>query len=118
MSTSRTAGTRTGNAEPEFELASLDVLKSEVRAHLPSALREALAAYRRFSEGTAPENAKAFTAYQQACRAALAHVQVLLNLAALAAPATMADADDSDDDLLRLIEAAKAAVSDDRDELD
>lgn len=118
MSTSRSAGTPPGNAAPESERASLDVLKGEVRAHLPSALREALAAYRRFSEGIPPENAKAFTAYQQACRAALAHVQVLLNLAALAAPETAADADDTDDDLHRLIEAAKAAVGDDRDELD
>lgn len=101
------------NADRLADTSVLDDLRRELCAGLPRALKDALAAYRHFSEGQPPASAKAFTAYQQACRAALAHIQVLLNLATLAAPALdRPDSSDNDDDLYALIEAAKVAVSD------
>lgn len=92
---------------------ALGELRRELRASLPASLREALAAYRRFADGPAPAYAKAFTAYQQGCRAALAHVQLLLNLAALTADTPAAAPAPEDDDLHELIAAARAAVGDD-----
>lgn len=100
-------------AEAASDEEALAALRRELATHLPSALREALAAYRRFSEGPAPANAKAFTAYQHACRAALAHVQVLVNLAAMATEASIDQALGDDAELQTLIEAARTALGDD-----
>ena len=43
-------------------------------------LNRALASYRRFQTSEAPLDAKGFTAYHNACKAALLHIAVLLKL--------------------------------------
>ena len=55
-------------------------LRAEVAAALPPLIRETLAVYERFAAKDPPEDAKEFTAFQGACKAALAHLEALLKL--------------------------------------
>jgi len=87
----------------------VDAFRTDLHRKLPKLVFEALVTYQRFSAGPPPEDAKAFTAYQTACRAALAHLHLLVKLADF----TSAGANDAEDqDLNELIEAARTAVQD------
>jgi len=55
-------------------------LHAEVAAAPPPLIRETLAVYERFAAKDPPDDAKEFTAQQGACKAALAHLDALLNL--------------------------------------
>lgn len=89
--------------------SSVDVnlFRHDFRQKLPKLISEALATYQRFSAGPTPEDTKSFIAYQTACRAALAHIHLLVKLADFTTPG--ADGVE-DQDLNELIAAAKAAV--------
>jgi hypothetical protein len=56
------------------------MFRDELRDSLPQLLRRALASYTSFVALPSPEDAKSFAAYQASCRAAIAHVQMLLKL--------------------------------------
>ena len=60
----------------------LDIKTKKQIAHfLPQAIIQALQSYRNFSGGIATEEAKEFSAHHAACKAALAHIELLLKLA-------------------------------------
>ncbi|WP_343868951.1 hypothetical protein [Caenispirillum bisanense] len=79
-----------------------------------------MAAYDAFSATAAPDDAKGFAAHHAACKAALAHVEVLVKLLRWAAPPALpagaaAAGGGGDDDLARLIAAARSAMTEDAD---
>lgn len=100
---------------------TLDDLKGSLAARLPERAAAAVAAYDAFSASPAPDDAKGFAAHHAACKAALAHVEVLVKLLRWAAPPAVAAAGgaggggDGDDDLARLIAAARSAMTEDAD---
>ncbi|MCP5364917.1 MAG: hypothetical protein H6905_06795 [Hyphomicrobiales bacterium] len=85
----------------------VSVFRHDFRQKLPKLISAALATYQRFSAGPTPEDAKSFLAYQTACRAALAHIHLLVKLADCTTPGLDRV---EDQDLNELIEVAKAAV--------
>jgi hypothetical protein len=87
---------------------ALTALRRELRQGLPALIRHAMAAYRRFSGGPPPHDAKSFLAYQAACRAAVAHIQLLIKLADFV-HGEGAD-DDAGQELDRLLVAAREAL--------
>lgn len=56
----------------------------KIMRYLPDAIECALSSYRRFYAQEIFENAKDFAAHHAACKAAIAHVELLLKLAAWA----------------------------------
>ncbi|MQX35470.1 hypothetical protein [Roseospira navarrensis] len=61
--------------------ADLSAARDRLRASLPETLHRALDAYDTFAARPVPEDAKEFAAWQGGCKAALAHVELLLKLA-------------------------------------
>lgn len=86
-----------------------DTLREDVAARLPALIDRALAAYAGFAGADPPADARAFAAFQASCRAALAHLHLLIRLSEWAR-AGAGLAADSDADLARLIEAADEAI--------
>ena len=56
-------------------------MKQELSAFLPSRICEVMNSYDAFAASDIPADAKGFAAYHGACKAALAHVEVLLKIA-------------------------------------
>lgn len=100
-------------------MAVLDPLRETLAARLPGRAAAAVADYEGFASQPAPDDAKGFAAHHAACKAALAHVEVLVKLLRWAAPDTAragdGAADAEADDLARLIAEARAALSEDDD---
>ena len=61
--------------------ADLSAARDHLRRTLPETLQAVLDAYDAFAARPVPEDAKAFAAWQGGCKAALAHVELLLKLA-------------------------------------
>lgn len=60
-------------------------MRERIAAFLPSALETALASYQLFSrKETHEENPQKFKAYHDACKVALAHIELLMKLVKLA----------------------------------
>ena len=59
-------------------------IHAKIAECLPSAIDCALQSYRHFAERSAPDDAKDFSAHHAACKAAIAHIDLLLKLAAWA----------------------------------
>lgn len=98
--------------------ADLPALKAALAARLPARAAAAVAEYEAFAQQPPPDDAKGFAAHHAACKAALAHVEVLVKLLRWAAPAdtaTRAAAEQEADDLARLIAEARAAMTEDDD---
>lgn len=55
--------------------------REEIAAFLPHALQTALESYKEFSSQTVPEAPKDFKAHHDACKVAIAHIQLLTKLA-------------------------------------
>lgn len=55
--------------------------RSQIAGFLPDAIFRALTSYRQFSEQEASEEAKEFTAHHNACKVAIAHIELLIKLA-------------------------------------
>lgn len=83
--------------------------RKQAQQTLPGALRRALSAYACFSADPPPDNKKEFIAYQAGCRAALAHLDLLLKLARWVDQETDLETD-PDLDLDRLVREAEAAL--------
>ena len=88
-------------------------LRHDLVARLPRLLDKALSTYAYFASTTPPEGARDFAAFQANCRAALAHIHLLIKLAQWArSTAEVGSGDDPGDDegIHRLIEEAEAAL--------
>ena len=92
------------------EDAGFDAFRRDLAANLPRLLSRALETYKRFSAAPVDEDAKSFAAYETVCRAALAHVHLLVRLADWA---RLSEGDPrcemEDRPLRRLVEEAEAA---------
>ena len=55
--------------------------REEIAAFLPHALQTALESYKEFSGKDVPEDPKDFKAHHDACKVAIAHIQLLTKLA-------------------------------------
>ncbi len=60
---------------------SLKTLKKQLLKTLPERIAEVIADYEEFASLETPEDAKGFAAHHAACKAAIAHVELLLKLA-------------------------------------
>jgi len=68
--------TKRGNRAPDLE-----TLRKDLAGRLPPLIEKAFTDYGTFATIEIPEAAKDFTAHQAACRAALAHIDLLVKLA-------------------------------------
>lgn len=89
-------------------------MRRDLMARLPRLLDRALSAYDYFANMTPPEGAKDFAAFQANCRAALAHIHLLIKLAQWA-QSVIADGSQTtvanDEHIRQLIEEAETALS-------
>ncbi len=89
----------------------LDAVRDRLSTLLPPLLENAAASYQTFASLQPPDDAKGFTAHHSACKAALAHLDLLAKLARWAEgkeeapPAAEPDATD------RLLAEAQAALA-------
>ncbi|HEY1097040.1 MAG TPA: hypothetical protein VGF14_07350 [Alphaproteobacteria bacterium] len=68
-------------ADTQTKTDILSALRTQLVDLLPRAMQCAVASYRHFSNQISPDDAKQFTAFHNACRSALAHVDYLNRLA-------------------------------------
>lgn len=89
----------------------VELFRRELLLGLPGLLEKAVRAYSRFVVSPPPEDSKGFVAYQSGCRAALAHVHLLVKLAHWARPASACGEEALESDQLeRLVQEAEAAL--------
>ncbi|MGE5503269.1 MAG: hypothetical protein ACM31L_02490 [Actinomycetota bacterium] len=86
----------------------LEALRQRLKGLLPVRIDAAVAGYERFAGAEPPEDAKGFTAWHAAAKAALAHVEQLVKLARWAEGSGDADAQAGGVD--RLLAEARAAL--------
>ena len=70
-----------GEASSSSDTRALEAFRRELTAELPRLLDQAIRSYSRFAAECLTEDTKSFVAYQTGCRAALAHVHLLVKLA-------------------------------------
>ena len=58
-----------------------DDIRAKIIQFLPSAIHRALSSYHEFIDQTPADDAKGFSAHHTACKAAIAHIDLLLKLA-------------------------------------
>ncbi|MFO1152119.1 MAG: hypothetical protein U1E42_00435 [Rhodospirillales bacterium] len=88
-----------------------DGLRHDLVARLPRLLDKALSTYAYFANTPPPENVKEFAAFQSSCRAALAHVHLLLKLAEWARASDAGEfGSETHIDIDRLIQEAESAI--------
>lgn len=56
-------------------------MRAKIACHLPAAFDAAIKSYHEFYDQTPTDDAKAFSAHHSACKAAIAHMQLLIKLA-------------------------------------
>lgn len=83
--------------------------RDDLLGRLPRLLDKALSTYIYFANTPPPENVKEFAAFQSSCRAALAHVHLLLKLAEWAR-AGETGAIEGETHIDQLLEQAEAAL--------
>ena len=88
--------------------AALASAERNLAEQLPALIDTAVESYRRFALADAPEDAKGYAAQQTACKAALAHLDLLLRLARALLPKSAAA--ERAPDLETLIAEARAAA--------
>lgn len=81
-------------------------MRAKIAAGLPDAIDRAMRSYREFNEQEASKTAKDFSAHHTACKTAIAHIELLLKLAAWA---KLPD-EDTDDVLAGLLHDAEAEL--------
>ncbi|NBX65896.1 MAG: hypothetical protein EBQ96_02760 [Proteobacteria bacterium] len=81
-------------------------MRAKIAASLPDAIDFAMQSYRKFYEREKYEDAKDFSAHHSACKTAIAHIELLLKLAAWA---KLPD-DDTDHGLAALLSDAEAEL--------
>lgn len=89
----------------------LEEFRRDLLFTLPKLLVRAIETYGRFANEVPPDDSKGFVAYQAGCRAALAHIHLLVKLAHWARAATDDElAVDECEQLDRLVREAEAAL--------
>lgn len=98
----------------------LDAVREKLSNLLPPLMENAALSYQAFAALQPPEDAKGFAGHHAACKAALAHLDLLAKLARWATgakdPSPGVDADDGTDRLLAEAKAALAEYADPDDE--
>jgi hypothetical protein len=90
---------------------ALDTFRHNLSAHLPGFLDKATNGYRLFINAVDPPvDAKDFATHHAACRAALAHIQLLVSLARWVETTDGSTREGAKDDLDRLIAEAEIAL--------
>jgi len=89
---------------------TLEDFRRDLSGWLPERLELAAASYRRFTTVDAPEDTKAFAAHQAACRASLAHIDLLMRLAHWVQSNSDRLNATNEDDLDRLLVEAEIAL--------
>ena len=93
----------------------LDAMRDQFKETLAKRIAQAVKSYDGFVEEVPPADVKGFAAHHAACRAALAHVEMLVKLARWAeGKETMTDSEAEDFD--RLLAEARSAVDEMDDE--
>lgn len=87
-------------------------LRARLARELPGRIQAALTAYEAFAGADPPADAKAFAAHHAACKAALAHADMLVRLLKWAEGAA-AGPEDRGDDVAALLARARAALGPD-----
>lgn len=83
--------------------------RERVAIFLPDALARALNSYHAFSGENVPTDIKAFKEYHNACKVAIAHIDLLIKLARWA---DLPSADDGHDDLAAMVKNAESELAD------
>lgn len=97
--------------------ADLADLRADLAAVLPPLITAAAGSYRGFAAALAPDDAKGFAAHHAACKAALAHMEMLIKLARWAEDETTDEPPPGDADTLeRLLASAHSAIAQVEDE--
>ncbi len=98
--------------EPNGNAIGIHGLREQLAKDLAGSLKRALASYHRFSACCVADDPKSYAAYQSGCRAALAHIHLLIKLAEWAGSDLKTDpAEISDADLDRLLSEARTALN-------
>ena len=87
-----------------------DDTRRRIAAFLPGAIAKALGSYELFSGQDAPDEAKEFTAHHNACKVAIAHIELLIKLARWAD--IPIEGEGCDAQLATIIQAAQSEVAD------
>lgn len=74
------------------DLSALAAAERRLTEQLPGLVDTAVESYRNFAEAEPPGDAKSYAARQAACKAALAHLDLLLRLARMLLPKAAAEA--------------------------
>ncbi|MEO5373164.1 MAG: hypothetical protein H7840_02665 [Alphaproteobacteria bacterium] len=91
----------------------LDALRRQLKGSLPKRIGKAVDSYDGFSTAPPPDDAKGFAAHHAACRAALAHVEMLVKLSRWAEGKEEATSPEGEgEDIDRLIAEARSAIRD------
>ena len=61
-----------------------DDMRVRISRFLPDAIAKALTSYHKFIDGDFPDEAKEFSAHHNACKVAIAHIELLIKLARFA----------------------------------
>ncbi len=85
-------------------------LRTQVLAMLPGLMGKAMTSYRRFAAAQQPKDPKGFATHHAACRAALAHMELLIRLARWAETNEVGN-EESNEDVTKLIAEARAAMA-------
>lgn len=80
-------------------------MRAKIACHLPKAFDAAICSYQSFYDTALYDDAKSFSAHHSACKAAIAHLQLLIKLA------DWVEADTPEDDL-ELFQSAKKLAQD------
>ncbi len=82
--------------------------RAEIAKALPCAIKTALESYKRFSEQEELGDAKEFKAHHDACKVAIAHIELLLKLAdGVGAEKSQEDSEYDQGVMSRMIESAR-----------
>lgn len=85
--------------------------RARIAAFLPDALAVAIASYQKFAEQPAPDEAKEFTAHHNACKVAIAHIDLLIKFAKWAdLPCEAKTDDDNHKALMQMIQIAQGEL--------
>ncbi len=85
--------------------------RQQIIQFLPDALKTALDSYHRFSAGEIPEDSKGFSAHHNACKVAIAHIELLLKLAGWAFQNTKNSDDQTYKELQTMLQCAEAELN-------
>lgn len=88
------------------DVAPQDGARAKIAKYLPDAIERAIQSYREFYAQETATDAKAFSAHHSACKAAIAHIELLLKLAAWA----HLPSGDDDDGLADMIAQAQGTL--------